>query len=301
MTSDKVFIIGNGFDISLGWKTKYSDFAGSSLWPFKNSLIGLSSHLEQKRNIEKWLDIEHELLEYVVSAEVKRSHTPAQLLFGDKTVEKDLFSFNILCNKLTTYLNAAQEMEIDMRSPAARIFEAVIKNGSFDDIYTFNYTDLQILADELKLGKVYFKYVHGSLENNDIILGIDDHENISSSYDFMYKTFNKNYTSSPINYSLQEANEVVFFGHSLGPTDYHYFKNFFKTQSQEYISSGNSKIITIFTFDNSSRLEILRQLRNMNGGSLEYLYSNNTFNIICTNGEDPRDDKMIQEFIQHLR
>ena len=28
----KVFIIGNGFDLDLGWKTRYSDFASSKYW-----------------------------------------------------------------------------------------------------------------------------------------------------------------------------------------------------------------------------------------------------------------------------
>lgn len=100
---------------------------------------------------------------------------------------------------------------------------------------------------------------------------------------------------------MQNANEVVFFGHSLGPTDYHYFKSFFNTQSQEYMTLEKSKDITIFTFNNDSRVEILRQLRKMNGGSLEYLFSNNCFRIICTDGEDPRDEKMIQDFVKHLR
>ena len=30
MKKKKVFIIGNGFDLDLGWKTRYSDFAKSS-------------------------------------------------------------------------------------------------------------------------------------------------------------------------------------------------------------------------------------------------------------------------------
>ena len=32
MKKKKVFIIGNGFDLDLGWKTRYSDFAKSSFW-----------------------------------------------------------------------------------------------------------------------------------------------------------------------------------------------------------------------------------------------------------------------------
>lgn len=301
MNSEKVFVIGNGFDISLGWKTKYSDFAKSSLWPFKVATDGLSLHLEQKRNIEKWLDIEQELLNYVVSFDLQKKNAAGRLLLEEDTIRKDFYAFNTLCDRLTNYLKSAQTKKIDEKSPAARVFDAIIKNGSFEDIYTFNYTNLQIIADSLNLGKIYFKYVHGSLENNDIIVGIDDHEEILRSYDFLFKTYNKYYTSSPINYSLQNANEVVFFGHSLGPTDYHYFKSFFNTQSQEYMTLEKSKDITIFTFNNDSRVEILRQLRKMNGGSLEYLFSNNCFRIICTDGEDPRDEKMIQDFVKHLR
>lgn len=58
----KVFIIGNGFDISLGWNTRYSDFASNNrFWPFHNCVDGLSGHLEKNKILQKWLDIEKEL------------------------------------------------------------------------------------------------------------------------------------------------------------------------------------------------------------------------------------------------
>lgn len=105
-------------------------------------------------------------------------------MLEEDTIRKDFYAFNTLCDRLTNYLKSAQTKKIDEKSPAARVFDAIIKNGSFEDIYTFNYTNLQIIADSLNLGKIYFKYVHGSLENNDIIVGIDDHEEILRSYDF---------------------------------------------------------------------------------------------------------------------
>ena len=30
-----VLILGNGFDLDIGYKTRYSDFVNSSFWPFK--------------------------------------------------------------------------------------------------------------------------------------------------------------------------------------------------------------------------------------------------------------------------
>ena len=32
----KVFIIGNGFDLNLGWKTSYKDFISSEYWPLRD-------------------------------------------------------------------------------------------------------------------------------------------------------------------------------------------------------------------------------------------------------------------------
>lgn len=62
----KVFIIGNGFDLSLGWLTRYSDYASNrEFWPFANEQnSGLAQHLYAKAKLEKWLDIEHELFLY---------------------------------------------------------------------------------------------------------------------------------------------------------------------------------------------------------------------------------------------
>lgn len=34
--NNKVLVLGNGFDIDLGLKTKYRDFADSEFWPFND-------------------------------------------------------------------------------------------------------------------------------------------------------------------------------------------------------------------------------------------------------------------------
>ena len=291
----KVFIIGNGFDLSLGWLTRYSDYESNrEFWPFANEQnSGLALHLYAKAKLEKWLDIEHELFLY---ASIENN---VSFCGNQKSDSKD---FLRLKHGLYDYLNTVQQNSplLD-NSIAARVLSKIVKNGKFLDIYTFNYTSLQLIANKLGLGIVRFSYVHGALENNDIILGIDDHETVVDGYDFLFKTFDKNYPSSPIQYALQEANEVVFFGHSLGATDYHYFQNFFKKQSESAMSVKDRKKITIFTFNENSRMDILRQLRNMNDdGSLALLFANNDLQIICTDGTDPKDDMKLESFFKHL-
>lgn len=65
----RLLIIGNGFDIDLGLRTRYSDFANSESWEkLTRSTLGfnqdLLSALIAARQIEAWFDIEsgHERL-----------------------------------------------------------------------------------------------------------------------------------------------------------------------------------------------------------------------------------------------
>ena len=63
-------------------------------------------------------------------------------------------------------------------------------------------------------------------------------------YLFMIKSFSRHFRSHNIQYDMILADEVIFFGHSLGSTDYHYFEHFFRNQSNEQIKKEDSKIIT---------------------------------------------------------
>ena len=80
---------------------------------------------------------------------------------------------------------------------------------------------------------------------------------------------------------MLEADEVVFFGHSLGHNDYHYFQMFFQEQCRDGMKRKDSKRITIFTYDYSSRIEILEQLRQMNHKKTDLLFNLNQMEVIC--------------------
>lgn len=300
----KVFIIGNGFDLSLGWPTRYSDFAKSKYWPFNNKRYGLGAYLSSKSQIDKWLDIEQEMLNYAIPEAKEQLHFDLGHHNQSEVIESDKHDFERLTTSLTSYLTDVQKQGIDKESAAARVLNAISRNENFIDIYTFNYTDLRGITNSLGLYDIEknYRYVHGSLENNDIIIGIDDHKEVINGYDFMYKTFNKNYQSSPIQYSLQEANEVVFFGFSFGEADYHYFQDFFRKQSLSSMSKEDKKTITIFTYDDKSRLDILRKLRASNPeSSLDLLFSNNDFKIICTEENNQKNDNDLETFIERLK
>ena len=59
-----VFIIGNGFDLDIGLKSKFDDFYDSDYWPFHGKNTPLAKFLELNCAIERWLDLEEALAEY---------------------------------------------------------------------------------------------------------------------------------------------------------------------------------------------------------------------------------------------
>lgn len=296
MIKKKVFIIGNGFDLDLGWKTRYSDFAESPFGIFGEnySYADLADFLRRKSQTQKWFDLEMALQEYASTANDDYKYS------DDEFIRKNDYKvFEDLTNKLMDYLSEEQKKPINTDSVAAKVFRSIIENGFFTSIYTFNYTNLGLIAKQLDLDTISFEYVHGSIEKRSAILGVEDKTDLRSGYSFLYKTFNRYYESHHIQYDMAEADEIVFFGHSLGWNDYHYFQQLFRTQSSKYLERDDSKRITIFTYDDDSRISILEQLREMNDKNANLLFSLNDFQFIYTK-ENIADEERLRRFLDHL-
>ena len=212
--------------------------------------------------------------------------------------KKDEKFFIKLKQALCDYLRKEESKSVNGDSLAIKVLKAVLENGYFSSIYSFNYTDLNSIAKKAGIN-IDFNYeaVHGAVSRNSIILGIDDKTDVAKGYSFLRKVFSEHYTSHSIRYDLQECDEVIFFGHSLGDNDYPYFSDFFESQSR-CISPGDSKYITIFTKDNNSRIQILEQLREMNSSRTERLINDNHFMIIMT---DNPDNDRLNMFFKHLK
>lgn len=293
--SKKVFIIGNGFDLDLGWNTRYSDFVRSQYWPHKDFIYdqNLQRSLQEKAKLEKWFDLEQALSDYASISE----KNPFSVQ-GSSYLQEDKHFFEMMSTALVQYLQHEQATSpIKEDSIAIKVLKAIINNGDFTSIYSFNYTDLNIIATKAGIPSIQYEHVHGNLKNQSIILGVEDNVELKNGYSFLYKTFNRHYESHPIQYDLLDADEVVFFGHSLGINDYHYFQRFFQQQCDEHLERKDGKDITIITYDEASRISILEQLRKMNNKRTDQLFLLNRLQFICTaDGETIKLDK----FLKHL-
>ena len=99
------------------------------------------------------------------------------------------------------------EWDSDKEDPNVRPFlEAMKINGNFRKIFTFNYTDVQLTlksfanyTDE-ELPEIV--HIHGSTQDENIVLGIHDAPSIPYEYSFLRKSSQKKLYDLSENYSV---------------------------------------------------------------------------------------------------
>lgn len=278
-----VLIIGNGFDLDLGMHTSYRDFAFSKFWPWEDPHDnGIKYYLSNRRNIGSWFDLEKELADYA-------QYSIANKVSSEYDLESDVHALKELAQQLIKYLNKEQnESLITNNNEASGILNSFVKKENYF-IHSFNYTDIVEISNKLgiHLNRHKVEYIHGTIANNDIILGTGDNTNLTEKYDFLYKTSNNNYSSNNLADSLANADEICIFGHSLGDNDFDYFKPFFQKISQNvgvnYNKITNERLkLTIYTKDEESEIAIKRQLRKLTDNHLQGIYANCDFKIEYT-------------------
>ena len=304
--SDKVFIIGNGFDVDLGLLTKYSDFYRISIqnnfWPFANSTSGLGAYLNHRVEKENWLDLESALYKYASASDGVA--VPSSEGFYPVGLDKEDFETLISC--LSGYLKRiVWEKGVNDKSVAKDVFGRVLDRGDYA-IYSFNYTNLRSIAARLFKGASYyndfefeFDYtpVHGTLKDNNIIVGVNSDARLIEGYDFLRKIDQPTYCSNNLLQDLDNAKEVTFFGLSMGAIDYPYFRVLFDGICSGIVPSSEKKAITLFTYDEKSRMQILKQLRDLTGTDIHQIKSNCQFRMIRTSLRNDADKHLLDRWL----
>ena len=325
-----VVVLGNGFDLDLGLKTKYCDFVNSRFFTdnlpdkfndspgqlgdtyksISNQMadcfiriiskknpqlryenVNLFSYLNEESQLCSWVDIEKSLSIFATrTINVSNGKGKTKKAMAKEIEEQ---TFKKLHEALCSYLNALDYSGIIQSSKAMRLLQ-IIKGYDNLEILTFNYTDLKRLEQYVGRINVPVDNIHGRISDGNIILGFQDDLEIDDSYCFMIKSFSPHYKSHNVREKLLGADEIIIFGHSLGSTDYHYFQDLFKSQSQPEKAKKNL-IMRIFTYNENSRRDILLQLRNMNDKRTDMLYDLCDFEVYRT-GEKLDDSKINKYF-----
>lgn len=267
-----VLVVGNGFDLDLGFKTRYCDFANSVEWQemyaqeaHNSCYYSLLKYLNDRKNTDNWLDIELALKDY--------THVKTKdIWIHDK--ETDEREYHIICNTLKAYLKShIENFSADITSTyAAKVLRCFQHDLDLRKIYTFNYTSLDLVSRILcLLHFVPYEHIHGTIGKDDMILGFETEspESVIPGYEFLLKSSNKSYKHTELQNDLGDAEEVVIFGHSLNMIDSILFEDYLKELAQQ---THSNRRLTIITKDLASHQAILHNIRKM-GVSVPKLFS----------------------------
>lgn len=311
---ETTLFLGNGFDLSLGLQTKYTDFfnhvnqyGNKDFWPNKNPVM-VGDHLYMRLNglcqefgqspksnsgTYKWNDLEDELKKHAK----RKSHQGIQNVTEyQSSFEPDLKYFEDIKRGLMNYLKFevdewSENRHIRAKSSAAYnlMYEVCVQANAVPNIITFNYTDISYLMSKcegnltrrIDIREDKVQHVHGSLLDEHIILGIDEDREVPKEYDFLFKSWDDYYGSHKVIDTLKSSQIIIFFGLSFGSIDSVYFVDFFKSIIKGTYDN-RKKHILICTFDESSMRAIYRQFFEM-GISIMELKAHCDFRFMLTN------------------
>lgn len=298
-------VVGNGFDLDLKFKTRYSDFVDSEEWNTmyeqrsRNRQYSLLQYLNGKKFIDEWFDIESSLLDYV-SRRKDGSFV--------NNVEQDKDDYNHVCKALYNYLteHIKKSNHSLCETCAGRLLLSISMDSdwTYKRLYSFNFTPIELYNSVL--GNIHESkphYVHGQIEKGSVILGIevDNIHEIAPGYSFLIKSNHPSYKSSEIVHDLKKSDNVIIFGHSLNRIDMGYFEEYFKMMER---NEDIGKRITIITYDENSKQQLMDNLR-MSGISVQRLYTHSHVEVIRTkfvnDNQNNSDTVAFNQLLERLR
>lgn len=281
-----IIILGNGFDLDLGWETSYEAFYNKQkLKNFQTDEDDLFQFVI-KNAPGNWFDLERTLYEYVQH----RAKNPASKDIVQRDIQDYNNSFKI---PLMHFISQAAKGEIGKESHAYKLLEAYIeaRKGRFshlssNKIYSFNYTPLLDVFHKIdSTVKTTYTPVHGRTYDESIIFGFHDAPNVPREYRFLQKSMDRNYKSSDMVTQSLKADTLVFFGLSLGYIDGAYFKNLFDQLSNRTNPQMVNKHLFFITKNAQSEEDCKNNLLDM-GINLQLLYNSNEVQFIYTDEKE---------------
>lgn len=272
-----ILIVGNGFDLDLGYPTSYIDFVRSEWFdtlitgvPPKSLILEdhcsnnmtifpnhLAQYIKKQEEHQNWVDLEKCIQEYCKSN---------VNIYDSLAVKKEFYALKyflvqyllrVQSNRSNSPLREYIEKK-EKESLAYRLLEMIVMKNFDCDIWTFNYTySCMDILDKLGMDSNFIDkklhYIHGNLidaQNNDkfsIVLGCNNDDVVFNFCPSVIKS-NQNNEYCDIKQlwdeNLSNAEVVIIMGHSLGTTDQQYFRDLFDLK--------NLKVIAIITKNQSS-------------------------------------------------
>ena len=283
-------ILGNGFDLGLGWKTRYVDFYNSKYFPRVGDEC--SSNLERfiynEGQDPNWGGVEKSLEKYAILPESCHTFEEDKRFYDELVRRFKLF----MADAINAFSEGKPGYSIPEKGTCNFYFinECIGYDRAVDDIVSFNYTSFEDIArcivndrlDDLMrveeaMAKINFSYVHYS-NHDKLVLGISNDVVLSDNrYDFLKKS----HISMPPSFygALSKADRIIIWGLSLSKCDRPYFRDFF---GRIAASKGDPRTIYIVSKNESSCDDCLFNIESMLGGDMTNLLMKHRIVKVCT-------------------
>lgn len=248
LTPPVTFIIGNGFDIGLGMKTKYSDVYDAYVkTPSTTEVIrAFKEDLSSRTPYDKWSDFEMGMAEYAKTLSSENELVECVRDFKGYMVQHlraenqrlvDLIRDEAYADHLVRELDRSFERFHEGFAPniTAQLGQLIGDPLPEHNVITFNYTRVleELYAVKERKQKITEKaplHIHGSLDR-DVVLGVDNLEQLqNTAYSisgkekraFVKTFFNEQYDTSRVMAAkkmISESSVICTYGFSLGESD----------------------------------------------------------------------------------
>ncbi len=294
-------VIGNGFDLSLGLPTSFSDFLGSSY--FKEILPNnyLCQHMNGLYENLGWVDIEYELADYSMNnskdTKLKAEYIELQQALADYLGDIE-YNYHEIDTESQAYLSfgdyffrAVGHNPTDMMTvinfnythSINKLKRNLYGNGFLSEILEFAEAFSPLMGSDNPFANIKFIHPHGAVDTG-IVFGVDDSAIISPKHTFLRKSCCSAF--NPFNPNiLHQADKVIIWGHSLGESDHGYFVDFFERQA-----SGKSarKEIVITYYGEDGYDSIITQLDILTNHNIRGLKVHNRLKLIDSSSDECR-------------
>jgi len=282
-----LMVIGNGFDVQCGLKSRYEDFFE---WLRKDeskalALNNLWAHyfLNQPPKEPNWDDIEAHVARFLCEPSyqspkfllemdaqiIVKANLPDSIKKGSEASYIHYYSQNRRppgiywyleeLNKFESmfgeYLKSEVENNDSYLPNATKLMNMLIEDNEELDIITFNYTNpFESIGFDKAIGKV--THVHGTYAEDNIIFGVDATAKLQNNAHIFTKTHRKMLQKSPSRALPKNVHTIKLYGHSLGDADYSYFHSMF----DNYNLYGSDVELKFYfsIYDESKKTEIER-------------------------------------------
>lgn len=284
-----LYLIGNGFDLNLGLPTRYSDFLE---YYFKHTPLNHKATSQESRRIQEYKDLfkktiennagDHQWkdLEIALGIFASQFKNPEHFIEFYTDINLSLINYlkqispisltendqNNFFNDFmfpTFYLTAREQQEFQRKVPVNKEWHI--------NVVSFNYTSTfeTLSKGVLEKNRPYWitsstnsftylgiEHIHGSLEKNSILLGVDNSEQIDNAdfkdnedvTDLLVKPQGNKNIGNLIDKTchrlISKADLICLFGLSLGATDQTWWEDIKKR-----FISNSSVVLLYFHFD----------------------------------------------------